>query len=453
MYSIPMEVAAALDTLDAAVAMCGELNFDKLHPPVRLRALERMETARRRQVAVSHDVIAGLANEDPADVGGPVHKVIADWLRISCAEASRRLKDVKQLSPRLTLTGQELPPELPATAQAWRDGMLDGQHLRVIQTFLRDLPETTPVDTVDNAEQFLADQALTLRPDQLEKVAHRCALLINPDGKFSDADRTRQRGFTWCGQRADAMSVGKLIASPELRANLDVWLARFAAPGMCNPADQTPCLDSEPTDEAAGSDLRTPAQRQHDALNALVRGQLGDPKLGVHNGLPVAVIVSTTLQELTSGTGRAVTGGGTLLPMRDLIRMASHAYHYLAVFDEHSNRPLYLGRTRRVASPDQRVVLYAKDRGCTHPGCDVPGYWCEVHHVDDWAAGGLTDADKLTFACKPNHKLVDDGWRTRKLPDGRTEWIPPPHLDHGQPRTNSFHHPEKLLTEDDEDDP
>ncbi len=455
MHSIamPVEVTAVLDALDAAVAATGELDLDKFAPAVRLRALERMETARRRQVAVSHDVIAGLAKEDASDVGGPVHKVIADWLRISCADASRRLRDVKQLSPRLTLTGQELAPELPATAQVWRDGMLDGQHLRVIQTFVRDLPETTPVDKVEGAERFLAQQALQLRPDQLEKVAHQCALRINPDGKFSDADRARKRGFTWCAQRVDGMSVGKLIASPELRANLDVWLARFAAPGMCNPDDQTPCVDGEPTNEAARGDLRTPAQRQHDALNALVRGQLGDPKLGVHNGLPVTVIVSTTLQELTSGTGRAVTGGGTLLPMRDVIRMASHAYHYLAVFDEHSSRPLYLGRTRRVASADQRVVLYAKDRGCTHPGCDVPGYWCEVHHVDDWAAGGLTDADKLTFACKPNHKLVDEGWRTRKLPDGRTEWIPPPHLDHGQPRTNSFHHPEKLLTDDDEDEP
>ncbi len=449
MHSIamPVEVTAVLDALDAAVAATGELDLDKFAPAVRLRALERMETARRRQVAVSHDVIAGLAKEDASDVGGPVHKVIADWLRISCADASRRLRDVKQLSPRLTLTGQELAPELPATAQVWRDGMLDGQHLRVIQTFVRDLPETTPVDKVEGAERFLAQQALQLRPDQLEKVAHQCALRINPDGKFSDADRARKRGFTWCAQRVDGMSVGKLIASPELRANLDVWLARFAAPGMCNPDDQTPCADGEPTNEAARGDLRTPAQRQHDALNALVRGQLGDPKLGVHNGLPVAVIVSTTLQELTSGTGRAVTGGGTLLPMRDVIRMASHAYHYLAVFDEHSSRPLYLGRTRRVASPDQRVVLYAKDRGCTHPGCDVPGYWCEVHHVDDWAAGGLTDADKLTFACKPNHKLVDEGWRTRKLPDGRTEWIPPPHLDRGA-RTNDYHHPERMFDDE-----
>jgi hypothetical protein len=444
---VPADVAANLDALNSAVAAIGELNFASLNPAVRLHVLEQLETARRRQIAVGHDVIAGLAKEDPADVGGPVHKVIADWLRISCAAACRRLRDAQQLSPRLTLTGQELPPELPATARVWRKGMLDGQHLRVIQTFCRDLPDTTPVDTIEDAERFLAQQAMKLRPDQLEKLARQCALRINPDGKFSDSDRARQRGFTWCGQRSDGMSVGKLIASPELRANLDAWLARFAAPGMCNPDDQTSCVSGEPTDEVAGSDLRSPAQRQHDALNALVRGQLGDPKLGLHNGLPVTVIVSTTLQELTSGAGRAVTGGGTLLPMRDVIRMASHAYHYLAVFDEDSSRPLYLGRSRRVASPDQRVVLYAKDRGCTHPGCDVPGYWCEVHHVDEWAAGGLTDVDKLTFGCKPHHKLVDEGWRTRKLPNGRTEWVPPPPLDRGV-RTNDYHHPERLFDDD-----
>ena len=416
---VPAEVTAKLEALNKAVAAIRGVNLDSLEPAVRLHVLEQMETSRRKQAAFSHDVIGGLAKEDPADIGGPVHQVVADWLRISYAEARRRVRDVAQLSPRLTPTGQEIPPELPATAQVWREGLLDAQHLRVIQTFVRDLPGTTPVATVDHAENFLAEQATVLRPDQLEKAANRAAVLINPDGKFSDADRARQRGFTWCSQRADGMSIGKLVASPELRANIDAWLARFASPGICNPDDETACVAGEPTDQAISTDARTPAQRQHDALNALVRGQLGDPKLGQHNGLPVTVIVSTTLQELTAGAGRAVTGGGTVLPMRELIRMARHPYHYLAVFDEHSSRPLYLGRTRRIASPDQRIVLYAKDRGCTHPGCDVPGYWCEVHHIDEWAAGGTTDADKLTFACAANHKLVEKGWKTRKLRDGR----------------------------------
>jgi hypothetical protein len=58
----------------------------------------------------------------------------------------------------------------------------------------------------------------------------------------------------------------------------------------------------------------------------------------------------------------------------------------------------------------------------------------------------------LTFACGQHHPLVKPGgWRTRKLANGTTEWIPPPHLDHGQPRTNTFHHPEDLLRAEDEE--
>lgn len=424
-------IEVALDALDAAVTALGDLDLAAAEPVARLHALERLETARRRQAVAGHELIAGLADDDPGDIGGPVHKVIADWLRISCAEVRRRIRDAAQLRPRITISGETLPPELPATAQVWRKGLLDPQHLSVIQTFVRDLPSDTPLETAERAEQFLAQQATALRPDQLQKVANRCAVLINPDGKFSDIDRARRRGFTWSPQRSDGMSIGKLVASPELRANLDAWLARFAAPG------------SDP--DQPDADARSHAQRQHDALNSLVRSQLGNPKLGVHNGLPVTVVVSTTLQELSAGAGQAVTGGGTVLPMRDLIRLASDAYHYLAVFDGHQERPLYLGRARRIASADQRLVLFAKDRGCTAPGCDVPAYWTEVHHDDDWARGGRTDIDRMTLACKPDHKMVDKGWRTIKLGNGATQWIPPPHLDHGQARVNDYHHPERFV--------
>ena len=78
-------------------------------------------------------------------------------------------------------------------------------------------------------------------------------MLINPDGKFSDIDRARRRGFTWSPQRSDGMSIGKLVASPELRANLDAWLARFAAPGCATPMTENPCAADEP-------DRDTPAE-------------------------------------------------------------------------------------------------------------------------------------------------------------------------------------------------
>jgi hypothetical protein len=421
----PPELASALDALDAAQAGIRELDFTSFEPAVRLRALERLETAQRRQAVDSHDIIAGLAKEEPADIGGPVHKVVADWLRISCAEARRRVHDAAQLAPRTTLTGDTLPPELPAAATVWRNGQLDTQHLRVLQSFMRDLPHDTPPAIVAEAEAFLAEQASELRPDQLAKVADRYAITINPDGKLSDEDRARQRGFSWGPQRRNGMSLAKLTATPELRANLEAWFARFAAPGMCNPDNPQPCTAGEPPDELARTDARGHAQRQHDALNALVRGQLGDTKLGVHKGLPVTVIVSTTLQELHSATGYALTAGGTLVPMRDLIRMASHAYHYLAVFDNHDSRPLYLGRTKRIASPDQRIVLYARDRGCTRPNCDVPAYWSEAHHMTSWARGGKTDITNLALACKPDNEIAENGWLTIKSADGQAQWIPP----------------------------
>ena len=442
-------IDGALDAVDAAVAAVGALDWDGLPVTKLLAALERLETARRRLTACAYDAAAAVDRRGEQALGAKPHRVIADVLRVGPGEAKRRIRQAARLAPRTTLTGQPIPAEFAATADAWHAGALDGEHLRVIEKFVTDLPgHIAPTDAL-HAEAFLAQQAALLRPDQLDTLAGQLALRLNPDGEFSDAERARKRGFTWCGRQGpDGMSIGKLTATPELRAMIDAWMAKFAAPGMCNPDDQSPTVTGEPSQQIADRDTRSHPQRQHDALIALVRGQLGNPALGQHRGLPVTVIVSATLQQIQTAAGVAVTAGGTLLPMRDVIRMSRHAWHYLAVFDEHTERALYLGRTKRIATADQRVVLHSKDRGCTAPGCDKPGYLSEVHHVDDWADGGLTNIDRLTFACKGDHQLVTEGgWTTRKLKDGTTQWIPPPHLPLPG-GTNTYHHPERMLPDD-----
>jgi hypothetical protein len=121
------------------------------------------------------------------------------------------------------------------------------------------------------------------------------------------------------------------------------------------------------------------------------------------------------------------------------------------VFDEHTRLPLYLGRTRRIASAAQRIVLHAMDRGCTRPGCTVPGYWCQVDHLNPWADGGATDITDLGLACGPDNRMKEKGWTTRRV-NGRVHWIPPEHLDTGQPRTNRYHHPQEYLAESGADD-
>ncbi len=443
------KVAEVFSVLDAAVAAVGAVDWETLPAWERVEAMERLEAARRRAIACAYDVAAAVDRCDDTELGGVRCKLIADVLRITTREARRRLNDAAQLRPRTTLAGSPLPPALPATAKAWKAGLLDVEHLRVIQKFHRDLPVDINPSTTEKAEAFLAGKAAELRPDQLEKVADRLALDINPDGTFSDEFRSRRRGFSWSPQRRDGISIGTLTATPELRAMIDALFAKFAAPGMCNPADQSATVGGEPSQEVADRDARSMPQRQHDALAALTRSMLGDAALGQHNGLPVTIIATATLEQLCSGSGWAATGGGTRLPMGDVIRMAAHSWHYLAIFDKHLECPLYLGRTRRIASADQRIVLHAKERGCTFPGCDAPGYLSQVHHVEQWCRGGLTNIDQLTFACKPHHRLIaPGGWATRKQPNGTTEWIPPPRLPLPG-GVNDYHNPERTLGEQD----
>ncbi|ORV36499.1 HNH endonuclease signature motif containing protein, partial [Mycobacterium intracellulare] len=301
------------------------------------------------------------------------------------------------------------------------------------------------------AEAQLAGFGTQFGPEHLKELARGLTDALNPDGIFTDEDRARSRGVTLGNQQADGMSELRGLITPELRATLEAVEAKLGAPGMCNPDDDTPCVDGTPSQEAIDRDTRSAAQRNHDALLAALRGLLASGELGQHNGLPASIIVTTTLAELEAAAGRALTGRGTILPMSEVIRLARHAHHYLAIFDK--GKALALYHTKRLASPGQRIVLYAKDRGCTAPGCTVSGYYCEVHHTTDYSKCHSTDINQLTFACGPHHRMLDPGgWTTRKNTRGETEWIPPPHLERGQPRTNTYHHPEKLLRDGDDDD-
>jgi Domain of unknown function (DUF222) len=444
------EVVKRYDALHDAVSDVVELSYDALTTPERLRLLERLECESRRLPVPSHALINQLARQaDETELGGRLASALANRLRITRAEASRRIHEAEDLGERMALTGEPLEPALPATAAAQRAGHLGSAHVAVIRGFVHRLPDFVDVETRAKAEEQLARLGTQHRPDELSKLADKLTDCLNPDGNFSDDDRAHRRGLTVGKQGFDGMSPVNGYLTPEARATLDAVFAKLAAPGMCNSADDQPCTSGTPSQAAIQGDTRTAGQRNHDALLAATRALLASGELGQHNGLPASIIVTTTLQELEAGAGKALTGGGTLLPMSDVIRLASHAHHYLAIFD--NGKALALYHTKRLASPAQRIVLYAKDRGCSFPNCTVPGYLCEVHHCDPYALHPVTDINDLTFACHPNHKLAEQGWTTRKNKNGDTEWVPPAHLDRGQPRINTYHHPEKLLRDDEED--
>ena len=103
-----------------------------------------------------------------------------------------------------------------------------------------------------------------------------------------------------------------------------------------------------------------------------------------------------------------------------------------------SGAVLSLGRTRRVASPNLTLALYARDRGCSFPGCQHPPQWCQRHHIRPWADGGQTNLNNMTLLCGYHHReFATRGWTCQLNPDGIPQWIPPTWIDpHQQPLTN-----------------
>lgn len=444
---------ARFDALDAALEEILDSNFEALRPDEQLVLLERVERVRRRLPAIEHPMINSIAHQaSPEELGGKLSHAIAEWASITRGEASRRIGEAADLGPRYGLSGESLPPVLAGTAAGQKQGNLGAGHVQVLRRFYHQLPGWVDTDTRERAEADLARMGAQLRPDQLAGLADHLADRLNPDGTYTDEDRARRRGLSLGKQGPDLMSELRGWVTPELRATIEAVWAKLGAPGMCNPCDERPCTQGTPSEQAIEADTRGAAQRNHDGLLAALRALLGSAELGQHNGLPASIVVTTTLAELEAAAGRALTGGGGILPMSDVIRLARHAHHYLAIFDKGKTLALY--HTKRLASPGQRIVLYAKDRGCTAPGCTVPGYYCEVHHVTDYAKCGVTDVNDLTFSCTSQHHMLQPGgWSTRKNARGDTEWLPPPRLDRGQSRSNLYWHPEKLLHYDDQDEP
>ena len=426
-------IKSALDAIDAGHDLLRDTSSDMVGNTFRVDIAERLETQERTNRGLMYRFFAEIA--DPPDETGSIAQMrSALWsrLRITPNEITRRFRLAARIRPRRSLTGAPVSPELPALAAAVESGIVGDDHIRSVCHAVDLLPaRVSPVD-VQAAERTLVRHATKVDAGIVAKLGQRIADYLNPDGLFSDEDRARRRGLHLGAQGPDGMSRLSGFLDPEGRAYFEA-IEAAVRPGRHQPDSESP-------------DNRTPAQRCHDALKLGLETAIASGGLGVHRGHPVTVVVTTTLAELTNAAAAAParTGGGSRLPMRDLISMAGRSIHYIAVFDEHTERPLYLGRQKRIATADQRLICYARDRGCTRPNCLEPGYRCEVHHSPDFARGGGTDADKLFFLCGCDHGTVSRGEAETEVVDGRLGWSD----GTGPPEINHAHHPDELLRGD-----
>jgi hypothetical protein len=436
-------IGAALGAIDAAHAVLRDTDSDVVGNNFRVEVAERLETQDRANRGLMYRFFAEIADPPDGSEGIPaVREMLWARLHITRGEIVRLFKLAARIGPRRSLTGPPVQPELPELAAAVQAGAVGEDHIRAICRAVDVLPACVSPTDVAEAERSLVYHATKLDAGVVVKLGQRIADYLNPDGLFSDEDRARRRGLRLGPQGPDGMSRLSGLLDPEARTYFEA-IEAAVRPGRHQP-------DSAEPEER---DQRSPAQRCHDALRLGLETAIASGKLGMHRGHPVTVVATTTLADLNQAAHAIVdptipmpapanTGGGSRLPMRDLIRMATKAIHYLAVFDDHTERPLYLGRQKRLATADQRLICYARDRGCTRPNCLESGYRCEVHHSPDWAQGGRTDADKLFFACGCDHGGASRGeWHTMVTDSGRLGWTD----GNGPPQINHAHHPEELL--------
>ncbi|MEC3954060.1 DUF222 domain-containing protein [Nocardia sp. CDC153] len=444
--------------------------------------MRRLEICKRQLAAVDSALVIEIAERDLPRKAGvkDVVPFLRQTLGLSRYDAAMRVKIAEACGEFLGADGTPRPVTLAATANAFEAGVISRDHVRGIVDIMTHLPADVPAPARVETEALLVEHCVTGHPDDLPKIGREILARLDPEGTvISDADRRRRRGITISRPGVDGMSKIEGWLTPELRALLDAIFAKLARPGMCNLDDAdteiltaTTHVESKVLEAAARRDRRDAGQRTHDALFALVTAlqpvtdtatgvdaagagvgvaaaRAGKPvKLGKHRGLPVEVVVTMSLADLEKGAGVATTASGGHLSINEALKLAKGSRPVLAILDK-DEIPLYLAHGERLASSGQRLALIARDRGCTHPGCDVPASMCAAHHVIDWAKGGPTDLNNLALVCDHHHAMVNDsehGWQTVMLGKdsahpGRVGWIAPATLDPSHtPHVNDKHH-------------
>jgi hypothetical protein len=424
-------------------------------------ARRRLDAADTRALAVAED-----RRVDGQFGAASLVDLLTDRLHLDAGEARRRVRRCEDLGPRHTLTGEPLPPILPATAAALADGEIHAGHVDVISRvcgLVDGLPDTDPDDSAV-AETLLLDVARHHAPKLVARTGQELLARLDQDGtEPADQRIARRRGITF-RDHPDGSSEWKVFADAHLTGLRAALFDTLAAPA---------------TDDSGEPDPRTPAQRQHDALADALRRVTRSGDLPVTGGVPTTVlahlrldhlplthpaaldgfewdgrpdIVNTAKQQLTErineqihaahaaqtdssghGTigGYAVTSNGGLLSGRLLAMDMCEAEIDIQVSSP-DGAVLAFGRSTRLATRAQRIALAGRDGGCCFPGCTRPPSWCEAHHVIPWSSGGRTDINNLCLVCPYHHRQFEQlGWTVR-MNRGVPEWTPPPWIDSEQ---------------------
>lgn len=350
-------------------------------------------------------------------------------------------------------SGERLPGDFPELTAALRSGEIALAAYLACTTPLQRAHSRIDVGDFAMADAVLARVATGMAVDgedtgatgervprpTVEELAGLVALVllrIDPDGADPDDQAgERRRSFSIGRLRDGAVPVrGELL--PEVAAGLQRLIDAYSNPkvgfvpsgdpdALPDPVDADPAgadpADADEVPPQAAADLRTPAQKRHDAFAAIIASVAAAeaaPQLG---GAAPTLVVSVDAGDLASGTGRAhlhSTEWG--VPLSVARRAACVGGVQRVLFDEHG-AIVGLSTSGRIFTALQRRAIMVRDRTCVIPGCEVRADWCEIHHVEEWARGGPTHTSNGVALCWHHHRTLESsGWQIR-MRDGFPE--------------------------------
>lgn len=297
----------------------------------------------------------------------------------------------------------EVIERAPSLGEALSSGEVVGAHVDRLGGALRRLDPQQQSRLLDGLPG-LVDVARRCDSDEFDRHLRRVERALRADDGQALFERQQRnvRLKTWT-DREDGMHHWHLTVDPRTAIGLDNRLraatdALFRGRAGVLP----PFAPSDPRERQA-------FLRAH-ALIGMLNGD------GLRLGRPEYVIVED--RRVPPGSPPVVDFGLPIdLPAAHTAELARRAVVRRVVVDgpriiEAPGR-MRLGRSRRLASQDQRRALRALYATCAIPGCQVRFDDCTAHHVVWWRAphDGPTDLDNLVPVCaQHHHDLHDRGW-------------------------------------------
>ena len=415
-------------SLDHLIKLVEDGGLDAYDNPGLVGFLQAFERFRNRLPLIDHRAIRDAESRSLPDALAQrsMAKVLVWALRLSPVEAHRRVKATETVGDRVSMLGEPLDPLRPVLATAQRQGDVTPEQVHIIQRAIGsvDRPGFAPAD-IAAGESMLTSFASSFGPTELTSLAARTVDAINPDGTLRSERIQQDRRHLSIRPTKDGAYIGDFRLTGVLGAKLIAVLSPLAKPRVEN----ITLANGSQGHSILDVDQRSYPQRMHDALEEVCERVLRSGSLPDSGGTPATVIVTITAESLAAKTGHATASDGTLIPTVNLLEMANAA-DIIPTMLATSGAVLDLGRSRRVASPNQTMALIARDRGCSFPGCAHPPQWCERHHIIPWIDGGRTDMKNLTLLCRyHHHNFLARGWTCRVRDDGLPWWHPPQWLD------------------------